>query len=537
MSPVNPSASSLKLVLWVGGKKLTALAPLLIEIQAEVNRIPSAKLVLNTEGNTLAQLDAETEKEVSLCMPGSTLRVDAKSGQTLFSGIVMNQSLRLQKGRSELTLMVVHPLKRLTASLRSQVFMDEKEGDVLRELCSAQNIKVNKLAGMHVTHPQMVQFTCSDWQFITARLRANGVWLIPELDGISVIKPALSGHADHILDNKSKQGVGIEEAEWRFTCQEQPKQLAVSAWDIQEQAMSRIKTPTLISLGNEALDPKKLATLNNSTWLLASSQSLAEEERSALADGRWLAQQAAGIQGRFTVEGNAAYQLGQTLKVSGFGASFDGSALITGVQHHMSKGVWRTTLLIGQPLLQDVDADLVPRVSGVLTGVVASYQEDPARLNRLRVKVPELMQDDKPLWARFSTPYASKESGLCFYPEAGDEVVVAFLADDPCYPVILGAMHNPKNPPPFPPSAENSRKGIVFGPGDNKQQLMFDHQQGSATLQVGKDSLTLHQGVQLNSEQDGVLSAKNLTLESKQQIGISGNSGVKIKGAKVDLTN
>jgi uncharacterized protein involved in type VI secretion and phage assembly len=147
------------------------------------------------------------------------------------------------------------------------------------------------------------------------------------------------------------------------------------------------------------------------------------------------------------------------------------------------------------------------------------------------------MHDDKPLWARFATPYASKESGLCFYPEEGDEVVVGFFADDPCYPVILGAMHNPKNLPPFPPSTENNQKGLVFGHGDNKQQLMFDSQKKSATLQVNKDVLTLHQGMQLASEQDVTISAQNLALNAKQQVKVEGSSGVHVKGAKVDLTN
>ncbi|PMY46899.1 hypothetical protein C1Y34_31850 [Pseudomonas sp. GW456-L12] len=526
--------SSLKdFTLWASGKQLSVLAATWVEIHTEVNHIPSARLVLSVADNALAKAEAE----VALCKPGSEFRIATHKGSTLFSGILVQQSMRLQKGSSELTLTIKHPLQRLTASLRSQVFMDAKEDAILRELCSAQGITIKKLEGVDATHQQMVQFACSDWQFMTARLRANRVWLVPELDSVNVMKPALAGQADHTLYKNGKKGPGIEEAEWQFSCQEQPKQLAVCAWDLSGQAMSRTATPASLSIGRDAFDSANLAALNSSTWSLAKSQPLTTEEQGALANARWLAQQAAGIQGRFTVEGDTKYQLGQTLALSGFGGSFDGSALITGVQHQISKERWRTTLLIGQPLLQDVDAGVVPRAAGVLVGVVDSYQEDPGKLNRLRVKIPALMQNEKPLWARFATPYASQESGLCFYPEAGDEVVVGFFADDPCYPVILGAMHNPKNPPPFPPSAENNQKGLVFGQGDNKQLLMFDRQQGSATLQVHKDTLTLHQGMQLASEQDIALSAQNLTLNAKQQVKAEGNSGVQVKGAKVDLTN
>ncbi|MBV4465870.1 hypothetical protein KVG95_21310 [Pseudomonas sp. SWRI79] len=524
-----------KLELWVGGKQLSLLKPVWVDIQAEVNLIPSARLVLGTDK---PRLQGEVQKEASLCRPGSEFRIGIKSGPTLFRGILTQQSMRLQKGSSELTLTIKHPLQRLTASLRSQVFMDTKEEAILRELCSAQGINIKKLEGVDATHPQMVQFGCSDWKFIVTRLRANRVWLVPELDGVdgfSVTKPALAGQADHTLFNiGSKEGVGVEEGEWHFSCEEQPKQLAVSAWDLQAQAMSHSATPASLSIGREALDPRKLVALNSSIWSLANSQPLATEEQVALANARWLAQQAASIHGRFTVEGDAKYQLGQTLALSGFGHSFDGLALITGVQHDITKKHWRTTLQIGQSLSLDVDAGVVPKVTGVLVGVVDSYLEDPAKLNRLRVKVPAL-QDKTPLWARFAAPYASKESGLCFYPEEGDEVVVGFFADDPCYPVILGAMHNPKNLPPFPPSTENNQKGLVFGQGDNKHQLMFDSQKGSATLQVSNDAMTLHKGMQLVSDQDVTISVQNLKLNAKQEVNIEGKKGVQVKGA-VDLS-
>jgi uncharacterized protein involved in type VI secretion and phage assembly len=524
------------LALSVGGKQLSVLQPDWVNIEAEVNLIPSATLVLKSKRSWGS---ADVQQEVSLCRPGSVLRINTKSGKILFCGILTQQSICLKKGSEELKLTVKHPLQGLNASLRSQVFTETKDREILRAFCTEQKIKINKLDGMDANHPQMVQFACSDWQFIITRLRANGVWLVPELDGsdgFSVTEPALAPKADHILEDRRKEG-DFYEGEWTFSCQEQAKQLNVSAWDLEKQEMCNAVKAALLPIGSDGLNPAKLAALNTGTWWLTNSQPLTTEEQSALANGRWLAQEARSIQGRFTVKGDHKYKLGQTLTFSGFGRSVDGLALITGVQHEITQADWRTTLQIGQSLSHDVDAGVVPGVAGVLVGVVDSYQEDPGKFNRLRVKVPALMHDDKPLWARFATPYASKESGLCFYPEEGDEVVVGFFADDPCYPVILGAMHNPKNLPPFPPSTENNQKGLVFGHGDNKQQLMFDSQKKSATLQVNKDVLTLHQGMQLASEQDVTISAQNLALNAKQQVKVEGSSGVHVKGAKVDLTN
>ena len=105
--------------------------------------------------------------------------------------------------------------------------------------------------------------------------------------------------------------------------------------------------------------------------------------------------------------------------------------------------------------------------------------------------MPALNLPDSQIFARLSKPWASKASGFCFYPEPGDEVVVGFIDSDPRYPMILGAMHNPKNTAPFPPDEKNSQKGLVVSNAGKTQALMIDSDDNTLTLQADDNTITL----------------------------------------------
>ncbi len=554
-------SSSLEVELLFGADKqpLTYLQAVWLDTKLAVNQIPSGKVVLSAPGGTTADLKALSH-DAERCEPGTAVIIKIKSVSpevVLFSGVVQQQSYSVRMGRSELTLKLRHPLQKLVASHRNQLFEKMSDKQVLQQLLQDHQIpQGSRMQGLSVVHPQMVQFDCSDWQFIRARLNANGVWLLPDANGgVSVVEPKVSsGTAQYTLyqSQSMAQADGkeplIEEACWQFSGMEQPGKLAVASWDIKQQAMSQSTQGKPYSLGIDGLDPGRFSMPGQKQWLLASSLSLMPDESKALADSRYLALQTKGVQARFTLMGATAYQLGETLALSGFGTHFNGKGIISSVQHKVSRGNWRTIVTLGQGTLCDVDATLLPSVSGLHIGVVEDYEEDPNSLNRLRVNVPAV--GDKSLWARFAMPYASKDSGLCLYPEPGDEVVLGFFAEDPRYPVILGSMHNPENKAPFAPSKANNKKGLVLVKDDNTRQLLFDIEEGSVSLQYDKDHLKFKSGIELSADQDVVLAgenmrlsaSKNMTLKGEEKLeastkvmSMTGNDSVKVKGKAIDL--
>lgn len=554
-------SSSLEIEVLFGAEKqpLTYLQAVWLDTNLTANQIPSAKIVLSAPGGTTADLKALTD-DAERCEPGTAVVIRIKSvspKQVMFSGIVQQQSYGVQAGRSELTLKLRHPLHRLTATHRNQLFEKMSDKQILQQLLQGHQIlQGERMDGLSVVHPQMVQFDCSDWQFIRARLNANGVWLFPSADGgVTVTEPKVSsGVAQHTLyqSQSIEQSDGkeplIEEACWQFYGMEQPGKLAVASWDIPRQAISQCIQGKFSSLGEGGLDPRRFSMPDPKQWLLTSSLSLMADEMKALADSRYLALQAESVQARFTLMGDTAYQLGETVALHGFGKHFDGKGIISSVQHKISRGNWRTIVTLGQDALCNVDDELLPSITGLHIGIVEDHEDDPNSLSRLRVKIPAV--GDKPLWARFATPYASKDSGLCLYPEPGDEVVLGFFALDPRYPVILGSMHNPKNKAPFAPSKANSKKGLVFLKEGNAQQLLFDTEEGSLSLQYDKECLRLKTGVELSASRDLVLKGENMTVSAKKDIklnsenklkasakvmSIVGNDSVEIKGEAIDL--
>jgi phage protein D len=250
---------------------------------------------------------------------------------------------------------------------------------MLSKILQAVQVKVGKVEGLAVEHAQMIQFDCSDWAFVKSRVDANGVWLLPTVDGVDFIKPALAATADHTLfrstagSPQAQDAISADEAYWKFSSQGLPKGLDVAAWDVKQQALSKEVSAQPFSLGSGGLDPAQLEVLATDVWTWIHSLALAGDEQAAASDARMLAQQVSGVQARFTVMGSTAFQPGQTLALSGYGAHFDGSGIITEVRHTMSTGTWRTDLVLGQDTQRDVGAPLVPSVCGLHIGIVDTF--------------------------------------------------------------------------------------------------------------------------------------------------------------------
>ncbi|MDR1205888.1 MAG: phage baseplate assembly protein V [Peptococcaceae bacterium] len=134
-------------------------------------------------------------------------------------------------------------------------------------------------------------------------------------------------------------------------------------------------------------------------------------------------------------------------------------------------------------------------VTGIRTGVVTESGH-PEHMGQVKVEIL-LREEGSHIteWARVASPYAGKERGLCFLPETGDEVLVAFDAGNIHRPIVVGSLWNAGSDP-APPAALQGQKVIRTKSG---HQITFQETPGSEAIEIktpGEYALRLDEGSQ-----------------------------------------
>ena len=228
--------------------------------------------------------------------------------------------------------------------------------------------------------------------------------------------------------------------------------------------------------------------------------------------------------------------VGKLVALAGLGSRFNGNAYVSGVHHNYTSGRWRTTCELGlsaswfaataPQVAAPGAAGQLPPINNLQSGLVKQINKDPDGEYRVLITLP-LLQASGAVWARFGSFYASNGVGANFYPEIGDEVVVAFLNGDPRYPVILGSLYSAKNIPPYPPTdgdspAPNDIKSFMT---KSKLHINFTESTGEILLKTPKN-----QSISINDEKGSItLTDKNGNTLTMDSGGIALKSATDIK--------
>jgi len=557
------------------GRPLPAELELLdLEIQLELNRIPQASLTL-LDGNV-----AERCFEVSdgaLFKPGSRVSIalgyvgGGPAPVQIFEGIVTrhavsagNEGLRLKVNLRDMAIT-------MTRSRHSRVFAQKSDEQVMRQLISQANLKVGRLARTPITHPELVQFNVSDWDFIACRSDVLGL-AIRVQNGVISALPLELGAPKRTLD------YGLDdtrELELELDGAQQWASLKVQSWDrakLVPTAPVRAK-PANLQIGNQ-LDTLLAEAVAASDATLLHGAPTAPAELQAWADARLLRSRLSLLRGSAMVDGDADLQPLDTVEIKGVGQRFNGKALVSGVTHTIDGDGWRSQLRLGlsadwfartAELAEVPAAGLLPPAIGLQIATVASLAVDPDGELRVQVKLPQMAADQALQWARPLSPDAGAGRGFVFRPEVGDEVVIGFLNDDPRQPLILGALFGSKNKPPQPlqsPDKTNplraivSRAGsrIVFddktpalhiettaageASGEYKNKISLDEKAKTITIEdQHNNKIELSdKGISLTSDKDISISAKgNIKLESQAKLDLQGQTKASLQATEVEV--
>ena len=155
-------------VLSAGTEVSATLHLLSLVVQKEVNRIPSALLVI-ADGDPASQTfevsnkaDFEPGKEIEI-----KLGYEAAE-ETVFKGIVVKHSIKTRAKNSVLLVECRDKAAKMTAVCKSNYFRDVTDSDVMEQLIDGHGLE-KEIEATTVQHQQLVQYNCTDWDFMLCR--------------------------------------------------------------------------------------------------------------------------------------------------------------------------------------------------------------------------------------------------------------------------------------------------------------------------------------------------------------------------------
>lgn len=533
-----------------------------IEVEFSVNRIPVARLQFVDGDMPNAKFPVSDENTFK---PGSEITIQAGYDQTtttIFSGVVIKHGIKIT-GENDARLVLECKDKALTMTVarKNANYVDKKDSDIISTLignaagCSAD------VTATTTTYKELVQYYCTDWDFMLARAEVNG--LLVTVDAAKVTVKAPDTSATPVLT--LTYGIDMQEFQAELDARTQLSSVKTTAWDLSKQAIVQQTASPESLTGQGNLDSTTLASvLSVSSYGLQSATPLSTDALSAWAKAQQLKSGLSRIRGRVSFQGSALVKAGCLLELKGVGDRFNGNVFVSRVIHHLKDGNWITEAEFGMPSTwfteqQELEAPLASGITagvgGLQVGVVMKLDADPEKEFKVQVSVPVMAAETDGVWARLANFYGSNSFGAFFIPEIGDEVVLGYFNDDPSHPVILGSLYSSKQKAPYELTADNFTKAIVTR---SKLKVEFDDDKKIITIVTpakntivisddGKSILLQDEnsnkvelnpsGITLDTPKDIVMSAKGkISLSAVGNVEISAKADVKTEGLNVNNT-
>lgn len=519
-----------------------------IEIHHEVNRIGSAVLKILAGDMPNADIPESSSDDFA---PGREILIELgydSDNKKVFEGLVVSHRIVVPRLAGASPLLVIecrnHAIK-ATVGRKNKVHEKATDKKAITDALSASGLSAD-VGATPVTHTQLLQYYCTDWDFALSRADACG--LVATTDGkkVKVKAPDVSAapaikvtfgsdmisfDGELLADGQfgSAEGIGWDPATQKVVKASSSPASLNEQGNISVKKMSEAVCPNGIVLQSDACsDQELLKSWANATLLKAGLSR---------------------YRGSFSFYGTAKAVPDATIELAGMGTRFNGKAYIGSVTHTVKDGVWVTEAGMGIPaanITQQPDAmtpaasGLLPGIEGLHIGVVSKLTEDPDSQGRIQVNIPLLNTGKDKVWARLTQFSASNKTGAFFIPSVGDEVILGFLNNDPNQAIILGSLYSSKRVAPYTADDKNFKRAIV---SPEKLTVELDDEKKIITISTpGKNSVVISdndKGITLKDQNNNkiVMNGDGIKLETAKDIILSAKGNVKIDSvAKTTIT-
>jgi Rhs element Vgr protein len=551
-SPSHSSGSLATFTVKVNGSSVPDTFSIFsVHVEKNVNRISSARITV-LDGNPSVQDFSASSS--SVFVPGAKVTIEAghdSHNLGIFTGIITGQLLRVDASiGSALEVECRDEAVKMIVGRKCATFHNQKDSDIISSVIASYGFTAN-VAATATVWPEQVQYYVSDWDFIVARAEANGMIVTTSGGKVTVTKPDANTASAATIG----YGDGLFEFNAVMNAITQLGSATASAWDYKQQRVANsVAQSSYAGPGN--ISSKKLSeVVGLSSYGLQTSGALQNDELTTWTNAQLTKSEYAKIRGTAKFRGTTLVNVANYITLQGFGDRFNGDHFVSGMRHELSDGNWITEVNIGMSpswsaetpdVMAPPASGLLPGARGLMNGVVKKINADPDSQYRILVDVPLFGQNGAGIWARLSNFYSTNGAGAFFLPEAGDEVVIGFLNEDPRYPVILGSMYSSKIKPVAEPDEKNSLKAIVsksgismqFNDADktftittpSKNRIVFSDKDKKITIadQNANNIVMSGDGITMSSP-------KNITISSDQLLTLKGAQGVAVQSSGGDV--
>lgn len=529
----------------INGRELSAeYAVVKIEVEKEVNRIPTATLWIEDGNPSLQEFSASNSNEF---VPGNDVQISAgyhSDEEVIFKGTIIKHSIKIRGGGSMLIVECKDKIFKSSLQRKNKYYYDAYDSDVMTELLQKYQIENDVESTNHV-YGELVQFSCTDWDFLVSRAQVNGKVVVSDDGKTTVCSPKVDGDIIETV----VYGSSIMELDAEMDARYQAQEYSSAAWDpVDQNLMEVTSTQDELDL-NGNISHKDLAQVSQvENHKITHGGKVSEEPLLDWINAKQAFRQLAKIRGRVSFQGIPVVKPNTLLKLKGVSDRFNGKLYVSGVRHVLSEGNWIVDAQFGlSPKwfveeFSDINAlpasGFLPSIHGLQIGIVTQIEGDPDGEERIMLKIPIINNDEQGVWARLSLPDAGDNRGFVFRPEIEDEVIVGFINDDPNQAVILGAVHSSAKSSHLTPTDDNYMKGIFTKEGLN---LSFDDEKKAIVIETPNGnciSIDEDKGaIEIKDENGNVveMNADGITLDSAGDVEIKAKGDVKLEGTNIEL--
>jgi type VI secretion system secreted protein VgrG len=449
-----------------------------------------------------------------------TVAIAAAGGDRHVNGIVSRFAQSGTVGRhASYTADIVPWPWFLTRTTDCRIFQKKSVPDIVKQLFGeyGQSDYRFQLTGSYEPREYCVQYRETDWDFIARLLEDEGIFYFfvhedgkhtlviadgprahdacPVLDRVRLVHEQESlGDEDVVTAFSKEQGICAGKVTHTDYCFETPSiDLLASATGADPRALEIYDYP--------ACAPKR----DRSETLVRIRQQEIDAARIVFRGHGYVRSLTPGY--KFAIRGAG----------DGVSGTFDGSYVVTAVQHRASESYAAgdeesdlsyenefSCIEVGTPYRP---ARTTPRpvMHGVQTAKVVGPAGEEIFVDEYgRVKVQfhwdreGRWDENSSCWIRISQDWAGKNWGIVSIPRIGQEVIVSFLEGDPDQPVITGRVYNAEQMPPYALPANRTQSGLksrtsVGGTPDNFNELRFEDKRGAEEIYLhAEKNWTIH---------------------------------------------